>query len=259
MTLRTLRVAVVTSAQRVVAAPSAFVLSMGLYLGVIAILGSLWRTAASANGGVVAGYSGAALTWYITASEAATIPLNTRLIEMLGDDIGSGAITMELLRPASVVGVRIASEIGRALPHLALCIAVGTGLSWLTVGAPPNAAAALAVVALVLAIVCNVVAQHAFAAVSFWNRDARSTWFIYQKFVFVVGGMLLPLEVLPHSMATVAKFLPFMAMAYAPARLASGHFEPWLLLVQLGWIAVLARAATVVFRSGENRLQVVGG
>jgi ABC-2 type transport system permease protein len=209
---------------------------------------------------LVAGYSGAALTWYIAASEAATIPLNTRLIAMVGDDIDAGVISVELLRPASVVLVRIASEFGRTLPHLGLCIAMGAGLSWLTVGAPPHAgAAALAVVSLVLAIGCNVVAQHAFAGVSFWIRDARSTWFVYQKFVFVVGGMLLPLEVLPSSMATVAKFLPFMAMAYAPARLASGHFEPWLLLVQAGWMVVLCGAAARVFRAGEQRLQVVGG
>jgi ABC-type uncharacterized transport system permease subunit len=53
--------------------------------------------------------------------------------------------------------------------------------------------------------------------------------------------------------------LPFMAMAYAPARLVSGHFEPWLLLVQLAWLAALSLAATAVFRSGERRLQVVGG
>lgn len=260
MSVRALRLAAVTAAQRVLNAPSVFVVSMVVYGSVVAILGSLWRTAAAANHGAVAGYSGAALTWYIAASEASTIPLNTRLIEMLGDDIASGAVAAEMLRPASVVAVRIASEVGRTLPHLALCLATGTGLCWALVGAPPNpAAAALAPLSVALAITCNVVAQHAFAAVSFWLRDARSTWFIYQKFVFVIGGMLLPLEVLPHAMATVAKFLPFMAMAYAPARLASGHFEPWLLLVQIGWIAALALVAATVFRAGEQRLQVVGG
>lgn len=258
--MKTLRIAAATAARRVVAAPSVFLLSIGIYGGVVAILGSLWRTAAEANGGAVVGYSGAALSWYIAASEAATIPLNSRLIEQVGDDIGSGAVAVELLRPVSAVAVRIAAEIGRTLPHFAVCVFMGTGLSWLTVGAPPHAGAALlAPLSIALAIACNVVAQHAFAAVSFWNRDARSTWFIYQKFVFVVGGMLLPLEVLPSAMATVAKFLPFMAMAYAPGRLASGHFEPWLLLVQAAWIAVLAVVATRVFAAGERRLQVVGG
>lgn len=260
MNLRSFRVAALTAAQRVIAAPSAFVVSLGIYGGCVAILGSLWQTAADANGGNIVGYTGAALTWYIAASEAATIPLNTRLIEVFGDDISSGAVATEMLRPASVAGLRIASEVGRALPHLALCLLMGTALCWLTVGAPPHAGAALlAPLSVLLAIGCNVVAQHAFAAVSFWIRDARSTWFVYQKFVFVIGGMLLPLEVLPDGVAAVAKFLPFMAMAYAPGRLASGHFEPWLLLVQLGWITVLAVVAARVFHSGEQRLQVVGG
>ena len=101
---------------------------------------------------------------------------------------------------------------------------------WLYVGPPPSAAAlALAVPAALLALACNLAAQHAFAGAAFWLRDARSTWFLYQKLVFLLGGMLLPLEFLPRALADVAKVLPFAAMAYAPARLASGHVEPRLL------------------------------
>src|SRR5207245_7380168 len=66
---------------------------------------------------------------------------------------------------------------------------------------------------------------YAFAGASFWIRDARSTWFLYHKLVFVLGGMLLPLQVLPAWLRTIAECLPFVAMAYAPARLASGHIE----------------------------------
>ena len=51
----------------------------------------------------------------------------------------------------------------------------------------------------------------------------------------------------------------FMAMAYVPARLASGHVEPQLLAVQLGWLVVLIAVAHTVFAAGERRLQVVGG
>ena len=108
-------------------------------------------------------------------------------------------------------------------------------------------------------MLCNIVAQHAFAAVSFWIRDARSAWFIYQKFVFIVGGMLLPIQVLPGALETAARWLPFAAMAYIPARFASGHLEPWLLAIQLGWLVVLWVAARATFSAGERRLQVVGG
>ncbi len=196
----------------------------------------------------------------MATSEAATVSLDTRLIESTGEDIGSGAIAVELLRPVSVLAIRVATEIGRCLPRLAVCAALGLALARVLAGPPPDAIGlALAGPSLVLAIACNLVAQHAFAAAAFWVRDARSTWFIYQKFVFVVGGMLLPLEVLPHALTRVALVLPFMAMAYAPARLASGHVEPWLLLVQLAWLVGLGAIAVSVFARGERRLQVAGG
>ncbi len=196
----------------------------------------------------------------MATSEAATIPLNFRLIEDIGDDIGSGAVATELLRPASVVGTRIAIEVGRMLPKLAVCAALGIALVGVVHGAPPDPLAlVLAGPSLVLALVLNIVAQHAFAAAAFWIDDAKSTWFLYQKLVFILGGMLLPLEVLPGPLEAVARWTPLASMAYAPARLAAGHLEPHLLLVQLAWLAVLVPAAVRSFEAGERRLQVVGG
>ena len=260
MNIRALVVTARVAARQSLADASGLLFTAFLYLAVTAALGSLWRSAAGASGGAVAGYSAVALTWYIATSEAATISLNARLIEQFGEDVASGGVATELLRPASVVGLRVAADLGRALPRLAVCAGVGLLLSRLAAGSPPDAGAlALAVPALVLAITCNVVAMHTFAAAAFWLRETRSTWFLYQKLVFVMGGMLLPLEVLPDGMAAVAWALPFTAMAYVPARIASGHFEPHLLLVQLGWLAVLAALAAWVFASGERRLQVVGG
>ena len=75
----------------------------------------------------------------------------------------------------------------------------------------------------------------------------------------MVGGMLIPLEVLPGWLRATALVLPFRAMAYAPGWLASGHLEPILLVEQVGWLAVLACIATAVFGAGERRLQVVRG
>jgi len=233
---------------------------LGFYVVVVAVLAGLWRVAADANGGSVVGYSAIALTWYIAASEASTVSLNIRMIDDIGRDIGSGAVAVELLWPAPVLGVRVATELGRALPRLGACAAAGAVVATVTAGAPPRLGAlALAVPSLVLAITCNIVAQHAFAAAAFWLRDAGSTWFLYQKLVFILGGMLIPLEALPGWLRQVTSVLPFRAMAYAPARLASGAVEPLLLLEQLGWLAVLFLVATAAFSAGERRLQVVGG
>ncbi|HEX4819976.1 MAG TPA: ABC-2 family transporter protein [Acidimicrobiales bacterium] len=253
-------VSVSSAARRVARDRGQLLFAAGFYVVVASVLAALWRAATEVNGGTVAGYSGLQLTWYVVAAEAVTIALNTRLIEVIGDDIASGAVAAELLRPAPVLGVRVCTELGRCLPRLGVCVAIGAVLATTTAGAPPDATAlALAAPAVVLAVFCNLIAQHAFAGIAFWLRDARSMWFLYHKLVFVLGGMLLPLQVMPSWLHTVAAWLPFAAMAYVPARLASGHVEPQLLLVQLWWLGVMWWAARAVFNAGERRLQVVGG
>lgn len=253
-------VALGTGARRVVANPAAYAVPTGFYVLVVLAVAAVWRAATEANGGEVAGYTAVALTWYVATSEAAYLTIESRMIEDIGDEIAAGDVTVELLRPAPVFGIRMATQIGRALPRLVMNVAVGCVLCLILAGPPPDIKAlALAAPALVLAIGCNLAATHAVAALSFWIRDAKSGWFLYQKLLFILGGMLLPLQVLPDRLHDVAAALPFMAMVYAPARIASGHFEPELLLVQAGWLVVLTTAAAAIFAAGERRLQVVGG
>ena len=91
-------------------------------------------------------------------------------------------------------------------------------------------------------------------------QDAKGAWFLYQKFVFLLGGMLLPLQLFPAWLERIAWVLPFWTMAYAPARLAaSAPPQPWLLAAQLGWLVALSAAAVAVFSAGERRLEVAGG
>lgn len=258
--MRWITVSAQTAAQRVLAERGGLGVALAFYVIVVGVLAGLWRVAADANGGSIAGYSAVALTWYIATSEACTVSLNIRMIDEIGTDIGSGAVAVELLRPVSVLGVRVVSELGRAVPRLAVIGLAGAVIATVTGGGPPNLLAlSLAVPSLVLAITCNIVAQHAFAAAAFWLRSAGSAWFLYQKLVFVVGGMLIPLEALPGWLEGVASVLPFRAMSYIPARLASGHVEPMLLVEQVVWLAVLLVAANAAFGAGERRLQVVGG
>src|SRR5207302_846453 len=84
--------------------------------------------------------------------------------------------------------MRLATEVGRCLPRVAACATVGALLACLAGGRPPRLVGlVLAAPALVLALSANLIAQHAFAGAAFWVRDARSTWFLYQKLVFILG------------------------------------------------------------------------
>jgi ABC-2 type transport system permease protein len=253
-------VALTGSARRAAAEPGPVLVSVLFYALVVAVLTGVWRFAAGANDGDIVGYSAVALTWYIATSESVTLSLNARMIEELGTDIAEGTVSVELLRPVSVLWLRVATQLGRAVPRLAVILPVGVGISALVAGAPLDPAAlALAGPSILLALVANTLAQHAFAASAFWLRSSGTAWYLYQKLVYVAGGMLIPLEVFPGWLQAVTRLLPFRAMAYAPARLAAGHVEPELLLEQAAWVVALALLAAWAFRAGEARLQVVGG
>jgi viologen exporter family transport system permease protein len=248
------------AARRTLAHPGELAVRVLFYGCILVIFSALWSAATRAHGGSIAGYDVRQLLWYVTFAEGSVIATKPRMIETIGWDIASGAIVTEMLRPASVVGLRLAAEMGEAVVRLACAWCAGGVIAWLYVGPPPSVEGiALAVPASLLALGCNVAAQHAFAGAAFWLRDSRSTWFLYQKLVFLLGGMLLPLEFLPHALALVARALPFSSMAYAPARLASGHIEPGLLVIQAAWLVTLLAAAAGIFRAGERRLEVVGG
>jgi ABC-2 type transport system permease protein len=252
--------AVRTSFHRSAIDGGGMVVAMSFYVVIVGTLSGLWRVAVDANGGDLAGYGAVAITWYIITSEAAIVSVNSRHIEDISTDISTGTVAVELLRPASVLGIRVATQIGRGLPKVAALWVAGALVATLVSGGPPRPETLLlAAPSLVLAITANLLGQHAVGAIAFWIRDSGSAWFLYLKAVFILGGMIIPLELLPEGLQSVSMLLPFRAMAYAPARLASGYWEPALLVEQLFWIAVLAAGATAAFRAGERRLQVVGG
>jgi ABC-2 type transport system permease protein len=232
-----------------------------IFYGIILVIfAALWRAALNANGGELGGYDFKALFWYIAGAEAAVVSTKPRMIEEIGDEIGSGAVATALLRPVSYVGFRLSVEMGEALVRLLAMVTVAALLGTFLAGPPPTASGvALYAPMAVLAIACNLAAQHTFGGWAFWLQDAKGGWFLYQKLIFLLGGMLIPLELLPDALASVARLLPFAAMAYAPARALSGQDAAYLAAVQVAWLVVVLGVALSVFRAGERRLTLVGG
>jgi len=258
--VRPYRAALISGMRRAVNEPGELVVRILFYAVILIVFSALWKAAVDATGAPIEGYGYVALLWYVVAAEGAVIATKPRMIEDIGTDITSGAIAVEMLRPVSVVVFRMVVELGESLVRLSVAGLVGTLLALSFAGGPPSVAGLMyAVPAAVLAIACNLAAQHAFAAAAFWLEDAKSAWFLYQKLIFLLGGMLLPLEFLPGGLETAARWLPFWTTSYAPARLAAGHLEPELMMGQVLWLVALTGAAVAAFGAGERRLEVAGG
>ena len=246
--------------RRAIAQPGELLVRIGFFAVIMLVMVALWRAAIDSRGGEIHGYDLRQLLWYIFGAQTAVLGVRPRTIEEVGEEIGSGAIAIAMLRPASVVGLRLSIELGEALARMVGAFPVGAALTWAFVGAPPSIGSlALAVPAVVLGCACNIASQHAFGGIAFWLLDAKSTWFVFQKLVFLPGGMLIPLELLPGGLAAPCRVLPFAAMAYAPGRIASGHAAAGLLAGQAAWLVALVAAAAGVFAAGQRRLEVVGG
>jgi viologen exporter family transport system permease protein len=245
---------------RSIRSPGDLAVRIGFFAIILVVMSALWGAAIDANGGSLEGYTRTSLLWYVFAAQTAVLGVRPRSVEEIGDEIGGGTIAIQMLRPVSVVWLRMSIDMGEACARLLGSFAAGAVITWLFVGAPPSyAGLALAVPAVVLGCAANIASCHAFGGVAFWLLDAKATWFFFQKLVFLPGGMLIPLELLPRPLEVISFALPFATMAYVPGRIASGHPDLWLLLWQVGWLAALLTLAAAVFAAGERKLELAGG
>ncbi len=95
-----------------------------------------------------------------------------------------------------------------------------------------------------------------------FSKDVAPFMWIYQKFIFILGGFLIPLDFYPSWLQVIAKALPFSAMIYGPSKL---FIQPsWallsnVLLLQAVWIIALGTTLLISYRRGITYLTVNGG
>jgi ABC-2 type transport system permease protein len=97
---------------------------------------------------------------------------------------------------------------------------------------------------------------------AFVTEDVQSFRLIYQKFVFILGGLMIPLDFLPDWLHNIARVLPFNLTTYAPAKLFvafSWQQFGQIILLQLFWLAILGGLLYRQYRWATQRLAVNGG
>jgi len=114
----------------------------------------------------------------------------------------------------------------------------------------------------VLALLLDALVAVLIGLMAFWIEEVMPVFWIYQKLLFTVGGMFLPLELFPDWLRRVAEWLPFQFITYVPAR-AFVAFEPAFVLRavigQVIYIVTLTAAVVFVWRQAQRRLVVHGG
>jgi ABC-2 type transport system permease protein len=102
----------------------------------------------------------------------------------------------------------------------------------------------------------------AIGVTGFWLGDVVPAYWIWQKLVFVMGGMLLPLQFYPDVFVRVAMFTPFPALLAGPASLMTGAplmSGARLTFVLAAWAVIGWTLAHTAFARAVRQLQVNGG
>jgi ABC-2 type transport system permease protein len=233
-----------------------------VFLGVILFVFSrIWHVIGASS--ALPGVGERELVWYLAITEWSVLSVPPLFLSIEAE-VRSGDVACRLVRPVSYVGAQIAEALGEAAVRLALLGPSAFAFAFLLAGGLPAdprglwLALPLGAVATTIAILC----MAAIGLSAFWIVDTSPFFWIWQKLMFVLGGLLFPLELYPDWLQRIAHSTPFPLMCWASGRMALG-FAPRDALASglegATWIAVLIGLLIAMSGRARARLTVSGG
>lgn len=235
-------------------------ISIGIFMFIFA---GLWKTTFTLAGtDIINGLTFANMMWYLMMAE--TIELGRpRINRIISEQVKNGEVAYILSKPYNFVLYHFSFGLGDGIMRIIVNLIVGLGVTWILAGPPPTALGwAMALVTMIFAWILHFCMMALIGLAAFLVEETNSFELIYQKLVFVLGGMLLPLDMFPAWLQQIARVLPFPYMMYAPARLfVKPDFELfWQMLAgQLVWVGILVFVLSLAYRGSEKVLTVNGG
>lgn len=183
----------------------------------------------------------------------------------LGERVRSGAIAVDLYRPAHLMSWWAAMDLGRAgfqlLVRGGVPLLIGSLIFDLRF--PSSAAQWLAVaLAVWLGVLVSFCIRYLVALSGFWITDSRGVENLAGVLSLFVSGAILPLVVFPGWIGELARATPWAATLQVPidvwlGRNPGGILEA--LAFQLVWIAVLVAAGRLATSFAMRKLVIQGG
>jgi ABC-2 type transport system permease protein len=240
---------------RTVTNPLGLLGSVLLYWLILAIFWGLWNATPLHELGTTE-LTEARLFAYLAVTEwiAFAVGLPYREVET---EIQSGTIDMRLARPIPFGLATLAVWIGEVACRFAVLAAAGLAALLYALGTVPLTlpTAALLIASVALALLLLLLWHLQIGLVAAWLGVSAPTFWVWQKCLFVFGGLIMPLNIYPASLGAIASSSPFAAMLYAPGSLmlrdGADHALAAISL-QLGWL-LLSILGAVALEHGAVR------
>jgi ABC-2 type transport system permease protein len=229
----------------------------------MAVFFGLWRATYAAQGASsIAGLTLGDTLWYLMLAE--TIVLSRpRMAQQIAAQVKDGSIAYLLNKPYSFLLYQAAASLGTSVLAMLFNGLAGGAVVWLMVGPPPAPwGLPLVLVAMALGWLIDFCVAALLGLTAFFSEEVAAFEWIYNKLLFLLGGLLIPLDFFPDWLQRLAHALPFAAAIYGPARLfVSPDLDAFaeLLVAQLGWLAALGLLVALAYRQGTAYLSINGG
>lgn len=235
------------------------VVFLGVLLGVFT---ALWRAVAEAGMPVAAAPN--EMVWYLSATEWIVLS-SPMLFLQIQEDVRRGDVTYHLLRPVSYIGAMLARGVGMLCVRLPAIGMAAFAWAYAFTGTAPPAGALLALLPVGFLAALLLTSLHlGIGLAAFQLAEVSPLYWVTQKALFVLGGLMLPLELYPAWLRNVAWSTPFPSMLASPAGLLLGPSPLPLEIAALTlrillWLGVTLFVWSALFRRATRSLELGGG
>lgn len=225
------------------------------------IFSHLWKIAAAKSG--VSSLDPNHLLWYIAFNEWVLIAIPDIQLDM-EHDLRSGRLAYLLPRPISYLGSVFAEGFGVLLLNLAVIGIVGFTFTWYEAGGLPfhHTTFCIAIGLGILSGIAALIFQILIGLSAFWLHDVAPFNWVWEKLLFIFGGLILPLSIYPQWMQTIAYWTPFPSILGARSALAievNAYQILWVTLSIIAWILFGIACLAFSYRKGLKILNIEGG
>jgi ABC-2 type transport system permease protein len=256
---------VIAAIQRAITYRGTTLLSLLSGLVWVAVLFYLWRTV-YADQPRLGNFDWNQMRTYILVSYAVSTLISFSSAARILSAVRTGDIVMELLRPVDYLLFQLAQTFGSALIEGLLGSIIALLLGFLLLGIAPPAsvpAALLFLISVGLGFLIKFLITFLVALLCFWTTNGLGLIWAQTAVISLFSGALIPLQLLPGWLGTVALAAPFQGIVYTPVMIYMGVTQGaalwWALGLQLVWVIVLWRLARLMWMPALRALDLQGG
>jgi ABC-2 type transport system permease protein len=184
----------------------------------------------------------------------------------IADEIKSGAVAIQLIRPYNYLGGKLFSALGEGLFRLLFWMIPGMIVAaWLFPLELPKRLSTYLIWALaaVMAFFVNAMLNAVFGLLTFFLQNAQGLRWAKSLATDLLSGLFLPLTFYPVWFQAVVRWLPFQTISYLPNMIFTGGLsgpQAWAAIgLQVVWVILLAGLTWALWRRARRYMVVQGG